>query len=75
MKRPATAETLLYTIPEAAAQLRRSRGTVYNLISDGLLEAIDIARPGSKETQLRITRDALVAYIAACPRINTEVSA
>lgn len=67
-------ETMLLTIPEAAVELRRSRGTVYRMITDGDLEAIDIARPGSRETELRIRREALKAYIDSRPRINAEVS-
>lgn len=64
-----TEDTLLYTIPEAGRQLRLCRDTVYELISDGELEAIDCARPGSKKTKLRVPREAVLAYIANRPRV------
>jgi excisionase family DNA binding protein len=66
---PASQGTLLLTIPEAAAELRIGKVKVYELISDGELDAIDIARPGSKRTHLRVPRTSLDAYVKGCPRV------
>jgi hypothetical protein len=43
--------------------------TVYYRISDGALEAVDIARKGAKQTKLRVPLVALEAYIAGLPRV------
>lgn len=61
--------TLVFTIPEAATELRLHRSTVYELISDGELEAIDVARPGSKRTHLRVPLESIQAYIRNRPRV------
>jgi excisionase family DNA binding protein len=63
-------KTLLLTIPEAAVELRISQPTVYAHIADGSLEAIDMARPGSKRTHLRVPLDALQRFIASRPRVH-----
>ena len=63
--------TLLLTIPEAATELRLGRNTIYELIGDGLLEAIDVARPGSKRTHLRVPRESIQDYIRNRPRVIT----
>ncbi|MFI6793617.1 helix-turn-helix domain-containing protein [Nonomuraea sp. NPDC050383] len=62
--------TLLFTIPEAAKQLRLGPVTVYALITDGDLEAIDVARPGSTRTHLRVPLSAIQKYIATRPRVH-----
>lgn len=62
-------ETLLLTIPQTAAHLGIHRATVYRYITDGDIEVIDVARPGSKKTRLRVPIDALRAYIASRPRV------
>jgi excisionase family DNA binding protein len=63
---------LLLTIPQTAAELRVSACTVYELISDGVLEAVDIARRGSRTTRLRVPLAALEAYIASRPRVHPD---
>lgn len=63
--------TLLLRIPEAARELRVDPDTVYEYIRDGDLEAIDIAREGARQTKLRVPLTALLAYIAARPRVHT----
>lgn len=63
-------KTLLLTIPETAAELRLGEVTIYALIGDGELEAIDVARPGSKRTHLRVPLEAVKAYIASRPRVH-----
>lgn len=59
----------LLKIPEVAERLGVHRDTVYEYIADGEIEAIDIARTGSKQTRLRVPLDALTAYIATRPRV------
>lgn len=63
-------QTLLLTIPETATQLRLTEPTVYAYIADGELEAIDVARTGSKRTRLRVPLDAIKAFIASRPRVH-----
>lgn len=61
--------TALLTVPEAAAELRVHRDTVYALIADGLLGAVNIARDGSR-SKTRIPREALSAYVAGLPAVG-----
>lgn len=63
-------KTLLLTIPEVAVELRVSDPTVYRYIADGLLNPIDLARPGAKNTRLRVPLDELKAFIASRPRVH-----
>jgi excisionase family DNA binding protein len=65
-----TALPLLLTIPQAAEQIGVAPSTVYEYISDGDLEAVDIARPGAKTTRLRVPLSALQAFIASLPRVH-----
>lgn len=69
MATTSTPTPLLLTIPEAAAHLRIHRSTVYDLISDGALEAIDLARPGCTQTKLRVPYASLKTYIDKRPRV------
>lgn len=70
-RKPATEQkTLTFTIPEAATELRVTEPTVYAYIADGDLEAIDIARSGSKTTRLRIPLASILAFIADRPRVH-----
>ncbi|WP_188187972.1 helix-turn-helix domain-containing protein [Nonomuraea sp. SYSU D8015] len=70
-RQPATErKTLLLTIPETAEELRVHRDTVYTYIADGLLNPVDLARPGSKVTCLRVPLDELKAFIASRPRVH-----
>ncbi|MEV7908597.1 helix-turn-helix domain-containing protein [Streptomyces anulatus] len=62
-------DTLLLTIPRAAKEIGVHRGTLYRYISDGEIEAIDIARPGSRQTRLRIPIEAVRNYISSRPRV------
>lgn len=61
----------LLTIPDTAALLSCSKTHVYDLIADGALEAVDIARPGAKRPKTRITTTALQGYVER----NTRVAA
>ncbi|GAA0264777.1 helix-turn-helix domain-containing protein [Cryptosporangium japonicum] len=54
---PETREQLLYTIPEAAAALRVSRTTIYELLDARTLESVHIGRAR------RIPAEALRAYV------------
>ena len=56
-------DTFLYTIPEAADALTCTRQHVYVLISSGLLRAVDIARPGSLRSRLRIRSEDLEDFL------------
>ena len=62
-----TSPTLL-TIPETCARLSCSENHVYRLISAGVLEAVDIAHPGSPRSKTRVRSDDLDAYIESCTR-------
>lgn len=44
----------LLTIPETRALLGCSENHVYNLIADGELSTVDIARPGSRKPKTRV---------------------
>lgn len=66
-KRAASAR--LYDIPETCELLRMSKTKVYELIGDGELEAVDVARKGSRRPHLRIPDTAIQAYIANLPRV------
>lgn len=59
----------LLTIPDAAAVLSCSKTHVYDLIADGVLEAVDIARPGAKRSKTRVTAAALHAYVDRHTRV------
>lgn len=59
----------LLTIPEAADQLRCSKTHVYDLIADGVLPAVDIARPGAKRSKTRVTAAALEGYVERHTRV------
>lgn len=63
-------DTLLLTIPEAAAELRLSRWTVYDLISTGALRSVNVSTRGGSKARIR--RDDLQAFIdgrtSASPR-------
>lgn len=69
-KPAAERKTLLLTIPETATELRVSEPTVYAYIADGLLNPIDLARPGAKTTRLRVPYEELKAFIASRPRVH-----
>jgi hypothetical protein len=63
-------QPLLLTIPQVCDALGLdSRNAVYERISDGLLEAVDLARPGCKRTYLRVPLASVEAYIAKLPRV------
>lgn len=70
-RKPPAEQTLLLTIPETATELRITEPTVYAYIADGDLEAIDIARKGSKHTKLRVPLEAIKQFIASRPRVHT----
>ncbi|MFI7449594.1 helix-turn-helix domain-containing protein [Nonomuraea sp. NPDC049714] len=70
-RRNAPKAPLLHTILETAELLRCGRDKVYELIVDGDLEAVDIARKGSKRTHLRVPDASIQAYIAKLPRVLT----
>ena len=54
---------LLLTIPEAAAELKCHRDTVYQLIAAGQLKAVDIAVRVGTRTKTRVRRDDLIEFI------------
>lgn len=59
--------TVLLTINEVATELRVSRTTVYRLINEGRLAAVDISRvPG--HTRTRVSRQAIGEYVQSCAR-------
>jgi excisionase family DNA binding protein len=60
----ATATVQLLTIPETAARLRCSDNHVYNLIADGELTTVDIARRGSRKPKTRVPEDVAAAFLA-----------
>lgn len=66
--------TALLTVPEAAAELRVHRDTVYALIADRSLRAVNIARAGSR-SKTRIPREALDAYVASLPPVGATARA
>jgi excisionase family DNA binding protein len=57
-------ETLLLTVPEAAAELRVSRSTLESMIQAGTIATVRL--PGTlavKRPPLRITRDTLREFV------------
>jgi excisionase family DNA binding protein len=62
--------TTLLTIPEAAVELRVHRDTVYKLISDGLLRAVDARHPSARKSKTRVRREDLAAYVASLPSVG-----
>ena len=55
----------LLKVPQVAQELRISERSVFRLIANGELEALRIGKKS-----LRVTRDALRAYVARQPRTN-----
>jgi excisionase family DNA binding protein len=53
----------LLTIPQTAAVLRCSDNHVYNLIADGDLSAVDIARRGSRKPKTRVPQEVALAFL------------
>lgn len=54
---------LLYTPKEAAEQIGCCENHVRNLIADGTLRPVDIARKGARRPKTRVRRDDLERYI------------
>lgn len=69
-RRNAPKTPLLHTIPETAYLLRVGVDKVYELICDGDLEAVDIARKGSTRTHLRVPDASIQAYVSSLPRVH-----
>jgi excisionase family DNA binding protein len=65
----------LYTPAETGGHLGASEMHVYRLIADGLLRAVDIARPGARKTKTRIRSDDLADYIERCTRSRPGTAA
>ena len=59
-------EPLVYTIPQAAKELKVSRSTIYRLIGEGQLESISV------RSRRRVRRSALVHYLDALQRQHRE---
>lgn len=53
----------MLTVLDAAEQLRVNKQTVYRLIWEGHLGWTDISRPGAKRARIRISPQALAAYL------------
>lgn len=51
----------VFSIPETAERLAVSRNTVYRLISDGALRAVNVGRQGKPRTRVR--EDDLARFI------------
>ncbi|MDT0302964.1 helix-turn-helix domain-containing protein [Streptomonospora wellingtoniae] len=61
---PAQAHRELYTIAEAAAELRVSKRTVYRMVAAGEFpRLVNVARKGAKKTRTRIRHEDLVRHI------------
>ena len=58
----------LLTIPETAQALRVGENTVYRMIANGDLDAVDIARTGSHRPRTRVPRTSIDAFISARTR-------
>ncbi len=56
-------DTLAYTVPEAARQLRVGVNTMYRPIADGSIKAKDIRRKGSRKGMTRVPRSEIVRYL------------
>ncbi len=54
-------ESILLSVEEAAASLRVSRATLYNLLHSGAFSAVKVGR------RTLISREALQAYVASLP--------
>lgn len=57
-----TVDTQLLTIEEVAGRLKLGTTTVYELINDGEIRVIDVARAGSQRPKLRISESELAAF-------------
>jgi excisionase family DNA binding protein len=66
---------VLYTPAETGQRINASEMHVYRLIADGLLRAVDIARPGARKSKTRIRSDDLAAYISSCTRSRRSTAA
>lgn len=53
----------LLTIPQTSALLGCSDNHVYNLIADGDLTTVDIARRGSRKPKTRVPEDVALAFL------------
>jgi hypothetical protein len=54
----------LLTIPQTAELLQCGDNHVYNLIADGDLSTVDIARRGSRKPKTRVPEDVAAAFLA-----------
>jgi excisionase family DNA binding protein len=60
----------LLTVDEVAAQLKKHRNTVYQLIRDGEMPCVDVSRKGGRAT-LRVREEDLREWLAARHRPAT----
>jgi excisionase family DNA binding protein len=67
-----TPPKLLLTIPEVAAQIGVTRGTVYNLISAGAFPTVDIGLGGRPKT--RVAKADLDAWIESRRTVRAEAA-
>lgn len=58
----------LLTIPEAADELSLSPNTVYKLIAEGDLRAVDMSTAAARKSKTRVRSDDLEAFIEARTR-------
>jgi excisionase family DNA binding protein len=54
-----------YTVGEAAEVLHVAKSTIYKMINNGELKAVDLAAAGSLQRKFRITADALNAFLSS----------
>jgi excisionase family DNA binding protein len=55
----------LLTVAEAAERLRLHRSGVYERIADGLIKAVNLAKPGHRP-HLLVTEAEITAYLGRC---------
>ena len=60
--------TKLLTIPQVADELEVAPNTVYKLIAEGGLRAVDMATAGARRSKTRVRADDLEAFIEARTR-------
>lgn len=69
LRQQVNADTAALLTPAQAGKLIcASRDHIYRLVADGVLRAVDVARPSAKSSKTRIRRDDLQEYIERMTR-------